>query len=172
MTNMLLITGAVGVGKSSVADVLYDKISNNKEATIALINFDELTYYSPRPKDDPYGTKMGLKNLEKIWQNYNMAGINNLIIPYVIESQADIDDFTSCIVNANVYVVVLRANFETLKNRIISRPLSWDVDWHIKRAKQQIKIYQQSNIGNLYIDTNSKSLKDIAQTIMSNWQVL
>ena len=71
---LLLITGTVGVGKSSVADEVFE-ILKARGNPVALINLDELGYAHPKPEDDPYQLRLRLKNLAAVWPNYCEIGV-------------------------------------------------------------------------------------------------
>ncbi len=49
-TSVLIITGTVGVGKSSVANEVFEVLQRTSQP-VALINLDEFGYVSPRPAD-------------------------------------------------------------------------------------------------------------------------
>ncbi len=166
--SILLVTGPVGVGKSSVADEVFE-ILRRTSASVALINFDELTYASPRSKDDPYGTKLGLKNLSAIWPNYIEAGIDNFIIPYVVETKRDIDRFGASISGADVWVVRLAASIGVLRERLRNRPMGGSLEWHLNRAAELNDLYAASGIGDLVIDTDNKTIRAIADEVIQSW---
>jgi adenylylsulfate kinase-like enzyme len=165
--SLLLITGPTGVGKSVVADEVFE-ILRRASIPIALINFDELTYASPL-SNDPYGTKLGLKNLRAVWPNYVEAGINSLIIPYVVESQQDIDNFRGSIPNADVLVVRLTASITTLEERLRSRPMGGSLEWHLIRAQELTDHYAGNNIGDIVIDTNNRTIYQVAEEVITKW---
>lgn len=62
---LILISGPVGVGKTTTASALSDAL-NTHGASHCLVDLDGLRYTYPRPKDDRFGLRLGLKNLEAV----------------------------------------------------------------------------------------------------------
>jgi len=59
---VLLLTGSVGVGKTSVAESLSGLLTA-ESIPHALANMDWLRYVYPMAETDPYNTALGLRNL-------------------------------------------------------------------------------------------------------------
>lgn len=165
---LLLITGTVGVGKSSVADEVFE-ILKAQAKPIALINVDELGYAYPYPQDDPFHTRLRLKNLAAIWPNYYEAGVKALIIPYVIESRNSLERFREAIPSADIFVVRLDAPLPVLEDRIRNRPMGGDEEWHIKRAAELAATIEKVGVENMAIDTEHKSIAEVAQEVIAKW---
>lgn len=165
--SLLLITGPTGVGKSVVADEVFE-ILRKTSTPIALINFDELTYASPLA-DDPHGTKLGLKNLRAMWPNYVEVGANKLIIPYVIESQQDIDNFRANVSNADILAIRLTASAAILEDRLRNRPMGGSLEWHLARAQELTNHYASNNISDIVIDTDNKTIHEVAEEVIAKW---
>src|ERR1700722_4026670 len=107
MNKVLVITGSVGAGKSSVAAAISERL-NKANVLHALIDMDYLRYAFPRPEDDPFHRVLGIKNLTSVANNYIEAGINNFIIPNVVEHQDDVDDIKKAITNSELLIIRLR----------------------------------------------------------------
>lgn len=167
-TPLLLITGTVGVGKSSVADEVFE-ILKAQSKPVALINLDELGYAQPAPQDDPFNTQLRLKNLSAVWPNYCDVGVQALIIPYVIENSEGIERFREAIPNADIFVVRLDAPQAILEERIRNRPLGGDDEWHIKRAAELATILGQAKVEDIEIDTGHRSITEVAQEVIKKW---
>lgn len=166
--SILFITGTVGVGKSSVADEVFE-ILKAQAKPVALINVDELGYAYPHPQDDPFHTRLRLKNLTAIWPNYREAGVKALIIPYVIESRKSLERFSEAVPNADIFVVRLDAPLPVLEDRIRNRPLGGDEEWHIKRAAELAAILEQTGVADVTIDTERKTISEVAQEVIAKW---
>ena len=168
---LLLITGTVGVGKSSVADEVFE-ILKAQSKPLALINLDELGYACPTPQDDPFHIRLRLKNLASVWPNYYEAGVRALIIPYVIGSNDVLGRFREAIPNAETFVIRLDARQPVLEERIRNRPMGGDDEWHIKRAAELAAILDQAHVENATIDTDDKTIIEVAQEVITKWAAL
>lgn len=168
---LLLITGTVGVGKSSVADEVFE-ILKAQSKPVALINLDELGYAQPTPQDDLFNTRLRLKNLSAVWPNYRDAGVEALIIPYVVENGEGIERFRKAIPNADIFVVRLDAPQTILEERILNRPMGGNNEWHIKRASELAVTLQQSGVEDAVIDTQDKTISEVAKEVIAKWKML
>jgi hypothetical protein len=107
----IIVTGPVGVGKSTVAEAMgYQRLA--AKVPHANVDFDQLTACYPRPADDDaWGTKLGLSNLAAMWTNYQLAGARRLIIARVIESRSELDGFREAVPGADIVLVLHRAGW-------------------------------------------------------------
>jgi adenylylsulfate kinase-like enzyme len=111
---VLLITGPVGVGKSTIAL----EVSNLLErvgTSHAVVDLDALGWAYSSPPDDPYNTRLALRNLAAVWANYAAIGVERLVIAYVVETHAELDAYREAIPGAELTIVRLRAASETLR---------------------------------------------------------
>jgi len=104
----IIVTGPVGVGKSTVAEAMGYLLLAAK-VPHANVDFDQLTAGPRTADDDVWGTKLGLSNLAAIWKNYQLAGARRLIIARVIESRSELDGFRHAVPGADIVLVRLRA---------------------------------------------------------------
>jgi adenylylsulfate kinase-like enzyme len=169
--SVLLLTGPTGVGKSVVADAVYELCAAQSQP-IALINLDELGYVSPQSPDDPFNARLRLKNLAAIWPNYAATGIRRVIIPYVIVNNAAIEQFQAALPNSNLTTIQLSAPLITITQRIQRRDLGGSTEWHIKRAAELIEIFEGCNFTEAVIDTADKTIAEVAQAVLKQWDHL
>ncbi len=119
---VLIITGPVGSGKTSAAEAVYDKLSADK-IPCAVIDFDWLTAAYPSPADDRFNFRLGIKNLSSILPNYLSIGIRLFIIPTVIETIDEINNFKVLFNGAEPFIVRLIAEPATLHKRLEKREI-------------------------------------------------
>ncbi len=168
---VLVITGSVGVGKSSTADVI-SEILRKRDVPHAVIDMDYLRYAFPRPADDPFHRTLGAKNLASVWKNYQSIGVRNIIIPNIVEDKADVDAIAKAIPGAKVFVVRLKASLDTIHNRLHERHHNRDSDnlnWHLDRADELTKQLESSKVEDFVVDTDDKPLREIAKEILVKW---
>lgn len=164
----LIIIGTVGVGKTAVADRIFEILQSKSEA-VALINIDELGYVSPRPAHDPYNQTIRLKNLTAVWRNYAELGTKLGIIPTVIENTNELTAYKQAIPDARFFVVRLNASPDIVEERIKNRPLGGDEAWHLKRATELTEILERNHIEDVTIGTDAKTISVVANEIIALW---
>ncbi|MEV5967314.1 AAA family ATPase [Kribbella sp. NPDC051952] len=115
----LLITGSVGVGKTSVAEAVGELLAG---AAIphAVIDLDWLACYWPSPTDDPFNFDLQLRNLRSMARNYLDAGAERLVLAGVVESREDRERYAGAI-GVDVAVCRLSADLEVIRQRLIQR---------------------------------------------------
>ena len=163
---MIIVTGPVGVGKTTVTGEMGAMLS---EAGVphATVDFDELTR-SVRDRDDDWGNRLGLANLKAVWRNYRRAGAGRLIVARVIESRRDIAGFRAAIPGADITVVRLRAPVRTLQARVRRRGAAGgiDVGWHVARAAVLGPLLERQGPADVVVETDGRRRDAVAKEIL------
>ncbi|GAA1284406.1 AAA family ATPase [Brachybacterium alimentarium] len=87
-TRALLITGAVGVGKTTAADAIGDELAI-RGVPGAVMDLDRLRQAWPAPIDDRFQTKLTLANLRSMTRNYRDVGAQVLVAAGVLETREE-----------------------------------------------------------------------------------
>ena len=66
---VLVITGPVGVGKTTVAAAL-SELLGQADLAHAVIDLDWLRWCYPSPANDPFHLELGIQNLAAVWSHY------------------------------------------------------------------------------------------------------
>jgi adenylylsulfate kinase len=127
---VLLLNGACGVGKTTLAEAVSDAL-NERKIPHAVIDLDALSKVFPRPQDDPYGTTIALRNLTTLMPNF---GAHALILARVIETEAELRALEAALGPCQITHILLRANLTTLHSRLARRETGESLDWHCQRA--------------------------------------
>lgn len=167
---VLLITGPVGVGKTSVAGAVSELLSES-EVPHALVDIDRLSECYPAPSNDRYNSRLALRNLASIWPNFLEAGARCLILAIVIESRDDLDGYREAVPGATIVVVRLQASSEALSKRIRLRDSGRWVEWDLARASELAEQMDRDRVEDLLIETDGKDLAAVAGEILerSGW---
>ncbi len=114
--SVLIITGPVGVGKTTVALEIGSIGSLLEQAGIphAVVDLDSLAWLYPAPADDQFNNHLAFRNLAAVWDNYAKTGIQRLVIARVIESRDELAWYHEAIPDAEITIVRLRASEATL----------------------------------------------------------
>jgi len=170
MEKLLLISGPVGVGKTSVANEL-SHLLEVKGVAHTFIDLDALTYTYPRSEADPFGNELALENLAALWKNCRKRASKNLIIPRVIEHIDVALNISKAVGIAEPVICRLAASDETLLKRIRRRELGSKLHWSEKRSIQLSAELAATNLEDFFITTDDRSINQIATELMGriNW---
>ena len=162
---LLIVTGPVGVGKSTVANEI-GLLLIKAGIPNAVVDFDMLSACYPRKHDDRWGSRLAFRNLAAIWRNYYESGARRLTVARVIESREELDGFREAVPGAQIVVARLRAAPETLRRRVIQRGVGLGTDWHLNRAPELARIMDDARVEDVLVDTDARSLTEVAQLVL------
>ncbi len=163
---LLIVSGPVGVGKTTVAAEVSFQLERVAVAH-TLIDLDALAATYPRSADDPFGSTLARANLQGMWQNCAAAGSRNVIIARVIEVSAEVDAIAQCIPGAAPTVCRLTAGDATLLHRVRQREVGSARAWHEARAVQLAQSLRQSGPTDFAVDTEGRPVPEIAAEIVA-----
>jgi adenylylsulfate kinase-like enzyme len=166
---VLLLTGAVGVGKTTVSYEVRLRLAQ-ADVRHVLID-DEFALVHPHPIDDLLGERVRARALRALWAIYEDAGIDRLVLSRVIESDGDLEQIRSAIPDADVQVYWLVAPFEVLAERIRSKGVPTAEEGCLNRAADLLQIWDSNPIRAQVVDTVGRSVPDIADEVVtkSGW---
>lgn len=166
---VVVITGPVGVGKTTTAGALGELLIE-QEVTHTFVDMDALTATFPRPPDDRFNERLGFRNLADVARNGREIGSTRLIVAGVVESRDGKERYREAIPDAEVTVVRLLAPIERIRARSAARHstgmgseagLAWEQD----RAEELIAIMDAADAADVCIDTSERSPEEVASEI-------
>ena len=163
---VLLITGPVGAGKTSVAGEISDLLGEAGMPN-AFVDVDALRWSYPSPPDDPFRTRLALRNLAAVWPNFRAEGAERLILADVLEDRADLAGYEAAVPGAIITVVRLRATVATLQERVRGREQGFGLAWHLHRAAELAAQMDRDRLEDLLVETDGKSLNALANEIFA-----
>jgi len=161
----LLITGPVGVGKTTVASAAGDLLAT-AEVPHAVIDLDWLASSWPSPPDDRFNLTLQLRNLRAVARNYLDAGAQHLVLAGVVESRADRDRYAEAI-GVDLAVCRLTADLTVIHQRLIRRHLSDDdLRWHLRRVPELERIFDLAGVEDFTVAADHPA-PDVAKAVAS-----
>ena len=169
MTDVLVICGPAGVGKSSVAfevSLLLDRCG----VSHALIDTDELDRVSPVPEGLPAITE---RNLRAVWSTYAERGVGRLILVGVwLDRPSETEWIRRAVPGARLTSIRLLANRDTLVERVRNRERGTGLDGQLARTMQQLDALRDYPSESLPIATDGLPLIEIARQVREAWSTL
>src|SRR5919202_4899032 len=163
----ILITGPVGVGKTTVASEL-SWMLEALHVPHGFIDTDAISVTYP-----PLPPHLTLRNLEAVWKNYQAAGATRLILTQVIYSRAELEGFRAAVPGAEITVFRLWARPDTLLSRVDARELGGlGQEIHRRQALELAVEMEEAAVEDHWVDTEGRSPKEVANEILrlSGWE--
>ncbi|WP_439661022.1 AAA family ATPase [Lentzea sp. HUAS TT2] len=163
----LLITGPVGVGKTTVAEAVGSRLAGAK-VPHAVIDLDRLSSCWPAPADDPFHFELQLRNLQAVVANYVAAGVHRVVLAGVVESKDDRARYAE-VIGAKLNVCRLKADLTVVQRRLVRRhDDEADLRWHLARAEELEMLFTASWIEDFVVDAD-QPVAEVAQDVISWW---
>jgi len=161
---VLLITGPVGVGKSTIAaEAAW--LLRQADVPHALIDLDRIEQCWPVPADDPWNERVSHRNLACMWANFRQAGADRLIFARVLETRSLLRRVTAAVPGAQVTVVRLRAPLAVLQERIRSREAG-DPDWFLGAAAHTAEVFERAQVEDHLVDNENRPAAVVAEEVL------
>jgi hypothetical protein len=151
----LLITGTVGVGKTTVADAVGYLL---REAAVptAVVDIDWLRHAWPAPPDDRFNMGLAMRNLQAVSANFFAAGATRVVMAGVVESAADRASHAQA-VGVPMTVCRLRADLDLVRTRLARRHEHHDSmrEWYLRRCVELDAIMDTAAVADWVVDVTS-----------------
>jgi predicted kinase len=173
MTQILLITGPAGVGKTTLNWEVSSQLASSN-VRHAAIETDELDRVFPLPSASemedlrPEMTDISEINLASIWQNYHALGCDRLILSGVMVFVDEAKKWIArAIPKADFTVVRLVASEETLLGRLERREIGSGLDDQIRRTLKQARLISTlANTDLIELQTDGRTPQEIASELL------
>lgn len=161
MADGLIITGTVGVGKTST---LYygSEMLVRAEVPHCALDVDALWSGYPGWCD----TKMALRNVRAVWMNFLSVGADKLLLADVVETTSHARQFQQVCELDSITVCRLRATDAEVASRLEGRDSGDRLDRHLVRAVELAALLEARAIGDVVIDVNGKDHDEVAAEVL------
>ncbi len=162
---VLVISGAVGAGKSTVAA---EAASLLREAAVphALVDLAQIECCWPVPDDDPWNERLIHKNLASLWPNFADAGASRLILCRVLESRSLLGPVRAAVPGAEITVVRLRVPLGELHARIRRREAAGDPTWYLEAASYLVPVLERAGVEDHVVDNSGRPARETAAEVL------
>ncbi len=168
---VIVVTGPVGAGKSTVGGVLTDTIGG-RGIRAAFIDMDSLRWLHPNASGDRFSSGLGHRNLAAIWPNLLGAGVRCVVLADVVEEPAQAETYAGLMPGSTIAVVRLDVPLPLINERLRQRERTpEDLAWSAARAPELQDIMETAGIGDLVIDVGVRAPEDIVVEIIERLAV-
>ncbi len=159
MTSILVVTGPVGVGKTSIGWEMTEVLD---ERGLSFGFYDpDAVHFRPVPQDDPFGYQVSLAGLAAVWP---LMGVDRLIVPLVVQERVVAERLRP---GAALTIARLTASPETLEQRIRRREIGAGLDWHLARARELEAHWREHPVEDFLVDTEGRDVRDVAVEVLT-----
>lgn len=160
---MLIITGAMGAGKTTVLGEASDILALRRIAHAA-IDLDALglAHIPPAAGND----EVMYRNLQCVWENYASLGVKRLLLARAMENRAELELCRGIVSAANTVVCRLTASMETMQKRVKMRESGVSQGKYVARVAKLNVILDCARLEDFTITNEIRSLTEVAQEML------
>lgn len=159
----LLVTGTLGVGKTSVASEISEVLSI-REVPHAFVDIDALT--CSWPPQGRFNEDLAFRNLASVWANFRAAGAERLVVARVVESRGDLRRYQAAVPGAHMIMCRLVASQETREARLRAREVGTGLEWHLKRTVELESLLREAALEDFRVENDGRPLRAVALEVL------
>ena len=160
---MLIITGSMGAGKTSVLAEASDILALRK-IVHAAIDLDALGLAHLPSADGNDGVMY--RNLESVCRNYASLGVTRLLLARAMEDRAELELCQSIVSAANTTVCRVTACMATMQQRVRTRESGLLQQEYVDRVVTLDAILNRAALEDFSVVNENRSLSDVAQEML------
>jgi len=164
MGSLIIITGAMGAGKTSVLGEASDILAR-RQIVHAAIDVDALglAYLSATTRND----KVMYSNLQSICRNYAGLGVTRFLLARALESHSELESCRGVVSAVDTRVCRLVAQIETMEERVKLRESGVARQEYIRRVAELSAILDQAQLEDFRVSNESRSVTDVALEMLT-----
>jgi hypothetical protein len=163
LNSLLIITGSMGAGKSSVMDEASDILAQRK-IVHAAIDLDALGvgYLPSGARND--GAMY--KNLRSICGNYAALGVQRFLVARAIEGEAQLKLCREIIPAVDTVVCRVTASLETMRRRVEMRDVGMAQGEYVARVGELNSVLDRARLEDFAVVNEDRLLTDVAMEML------
>ena len=162
---LLIITGSMGAGKTSVLGEASDILALQNIAHAAL---DLDAFGLARLSSGASNDAVMYRNLHCVCKNYAALGIRRFLVARAIENRAALECCRQAVSARNTIVCRLTANIGTMRQRVKMRELGVLREQFVARVAKLNSILDRARLEDFSVTTDDRSVTQIAREMLLN----
>ena len=165
MVPLLLISGSMGTGKTTVLSEVSDLLEEADMAHAA-IDLDWLSIM--HPTKGQHTERLMFANLAAVWSVYAAAGAERLVAARVVEDRSELQHYRDAVPGAQPVVCLLEASVETMRERLRVREPGMIQAQIVARAAPLADKLRLAPAEDFTVDNGEgRSITDVAREVLS-----
>jgi adenylylsulfate kinase len=167
---VLLVTGTVGAGKTTLVWEISDVLSERRVPHAAL---DGDGLRASWPVTSRWNEDLLFESIAALWPVQRAHGAERLVIAMVVEDPSDLDRYRTAIPGAALTVCRVVAPHATRVARLQARMLPGpSLDWHLHRTGELHDVLERAAIEDLTVDNGERPIREVAVEVLerAGWQ--
>jgi hypothetical protein len=161
-TQLLLLTGTMGVGKTATLDEATDLLTD-AGVTHAAVDLDGLGMFHIVPTSPP---DLVFRNLDALFASYLTSGVQRFLVAAALERRSELDRIRRPLGEPATKVCRLTATLTIAESRVGRRELGIHRDRYIRRIAELDRLLSEACLEDFCIDTSRASVTEVA------WELL
>ena len=162
---VLLISGTVGSGKSTIAADINDLLAELRIPNAA-VDLDALVWQWP--STSPWNSDLMFKNLAALWPNYQAHSAERLVLARVLEERDELDRYRAVIPGAEITVCRLSAPQPLRARRLCERmPPGPALEWSLDRTIALADILDRRAVEDFVVENGDRPVREVAIEVLS-----
>lgn len=157
---VLILSGTVGAGKTSIAMAMHDILSEN-DVPHACLDLDWFAYSWPTV--GAFNSDMVFSALERVWPVYYAAGARKLVLARVVETREELERYAEVLGNPTITLCRVTASEEVRKLRLEKRESGDSLKWHLHRTVELEEILEEARLESFVIVNEAELAERVAE---------
>ncbi len=160
---MLIITGSMGAGKTTVLAEASDILAL-RHITHAAIDLDALglAHLSSAASND----NVMYRNLQAVCKNYASLGVTRLLLARAMEERAELEVCRDVVLATNTLVCRLTASIEAMKQRVKMRESGVSQREYVARVAKLNVILDRARLEDFIVVNENRSVTEVAHEML------
>jgi len=163
MASLLIITGSMGAGKTSILGEASDILAQRQIAHAA-IDLDALglAYLPTGTTND----EAMYANLRSVSNNFAALGVTRFLLARALENRSELDICRGMVSASDTTVCRLTASIETMERRVTMRESGVSQREYVSRVAELNAILDHARLEDFSVINDNRSLLEVAQEIL------